>query len=84
MGCPEFRQCLQTTMIKDGLLTETFVYTVPQESASFTLSILSKDKFDAIMKRVGESKQGFGVERDPIFGDEKSVWMDFKQIKIKN
>ncbi len=84
IGCPQFLECLQTTLIEDGQLTETFAYSVPNESASFTLSILPLDEYTSIMKRVKESKQSFGVDRDPIFGDTKSAWIDFKQIKIRN
>ena len=84
VGCPDASRCVRLTEIKDGVLDEKYEYTVKEANANFTLSVLPRNEYSSIMERVNNSSQRYGTDQDPIFGDQDSVWIDFKGIKINN
>ena len=84
VNCKGFKSFLQRTNFVDGIRTdETFQFSVPKEDEAFTLSILPEDDYSKIMQRVENATGNNGKDRDPIFGDPNTHWLNFENIDLQ-
>lgn len=84
VNCPDFESFVQATKFVDGKLAETaFRFKVEENLATFSLSVLAREAYEAIMEDVSKTDDSKGISTDPVFGDEGSVWVSLKGIRLK-